>query len=63
MKVAGLVLAVLGGLMVLSSVNLALTKYDMSSSHDLSKFAGGLGVAVFVLLGGVLLMRKGKARN
>jgi hypothetical protein len=58
MKTAGIVLTVLGGLMILSSVRLALTTYDLNSSHDVGKLFGGFGAAVLVLLGGVLFMRK-----
>ncbi|MBX3433502.1 MAG: hypothetical protein KF847_09290 [Pirellulales bacterium] len=60
MKVDGKTLTAIGGLLVLSNVSLAIAEYDMNSSHDLSKFAGGLGLAVLVLLGGVLLIRKDK---
>jgi hypothetical protein len=58
MKVAGMALTVLGGLMVLSALRLALTTYDLNSSDDISKLFGGFGIAVLVLAGGVLLMRK-----
>jgi hypothetical protein len=62
MKVAGMALSVLGGLMVLSALRLALTTYDLNSSHDVSKLFGGFGIAVLVLAGGVLLMRKGNKK-
>ena len=58
MKVAGIVLAVVGGLMVLSGLNLALTKYDLHSSHDLSTLFGGLAVSALILLGGVAMILK-----
>ncbi len=63
MKIAGIVLAILGGLMILSGLNLALTQYDLSSSHDQSKFFGGLGVAALILLGGVALIKKSRSRR
>lgn len=58
MKVAGIVLTVLGGLMVLSGLNLALTKYNLNSSHDLSKLFGSLGVSALILIGGVAMIIK-----
>jgi hypothetical protein len=63
MNTVGFILAVVGGLMVLSSIRLGLTTYDLHSSHDLSKFCGGLGVSVLILLGGIVLMKKSKLRN
>jgi hypothetical protein len=39
----GRVLIVIGGLMILSLLNLVATKYDFHSQHDLSKGAGGTG--------------------
>ena len=45
MKAAGIVSTIVGVLMLLSSVNLALTKYDLKSSHDLSKLFGSLGLS------------------
>ena len=44
--------------MVLSGLNLALTKYDLHSSHDLSKLFGGLAVSALILLGGVAMILK-----
>jgi hypothetical protein len=58
-----MVLAVLGGLMVLSALRLAITTYDLNSSHDVSKFFGGIGISVLVLASGVLLMRKGTEKE
>jgi hypothetical protein len=58
MKVTGIALAVLGGLMILSGLNLGVTKYDLHSSHDISKFTGGLAISVMILAGGILLIRK-----
>jgi hypothetical protein len=59
MKAAGIVLTLLGGLMVISAIRLALTTYDLNSSHDVSKLFGGFGIAVLLLAAGVLLIRKG----
>lgn len=63
MKTAGSVLTVLGGLLVLSSLRLAIAQYNLSSSHDLGKFLGGLGFAVFVLVAGVSLLKKGQRES
>jgi len=63
MKIAGVVLVILGGLMILSSLKLAFTQYDLGSSHDQSKFFGGLGVCALILLGGVALIKKSSARR
>jgi hypothetical protein len=59
MKVAGVIVAVFGGLMVLSGLNLALTKYDLSSSHDLSEFLGAMGVSIVIIVVGLVLYTKG----
>lgn len=63
MKTAGIIVAVIGGLMTLSSINLAVTQYDLGSSHDVSKAAGGFGVSVGILVAGFLLYTKGKNRS
>ncbi len=49
--------------MLVSGVNLAFTKYDFHSSHDLSKFFGGLGVSALILLGGVAMIIKSRANR
>ena len=46
--------------MVLSGINLALTQYDLSSSHDLSKFLGAMGVSIVIIVVGLVLWTKGK---
>ncbi len=63
MKAAGIVLTIVGALMLLSGVNLALTKYDLKSSHDLSKLFGSLGVSAIVLLGGVAMIIKSRSNR
>jgi hypothetical protein len=63
MKVCGIVLTVVGALMVLSSANLAITTYDLKSSHDLSKLLGGLGVSAMILLSGVGLIMKSRSKR
>lgn len=60
MKGTGLVLAILGGLMIFSSVKLALTKYDLSSSHDATKFVGGFGFSVLILSGGLAMINRSR---
>jgi hypothetical protein len=62
MRIGGIVLTVIGALMVLSSLNLALTQYHLSDSHDLSKFMGAAGVSVALLAAGIsMIARSGKA--
>ena len=63
MRVAGIVVAVLGGLMVVSGLSLALTKYDLNSSHDVSKLFGGLGFSALILLGGTAMIIKSGSRR
>jgi hypothetical protein len=63
MKTVGIVLVVLGGVMVFSGIRLGLTTYDLRSTHDLSKFCGGLGFSVLILLGGIALIIKSKQKN
>ena len=58
MKVAGIVLTVLGGMMVVSGVKVALTEYDLTSSHDLSKSLGAMGISALILLSGIALIIK-----
>jgi hypothetical protein len=60
MKNLGYVLLVIGGLLVLGGLNTAFTKYDLNSSHDLSKLFGGLGVSAVLIVAGLMLVRKGK---
>lgn len=60
MRTLGIVLTVFGGLMVLSSVNLMLTQYDMSDAHDQSKAFGGLGGSLAILaIGAAVISRSG----
>ncbi len=61
MKALGYVLAVIGGLMVVSGLRLAVTKYDFQKTDDISQCVGGLAVSVFILIGGIVLIQK--ARN
>jgi uncharacterized membrane protein len=63
MRIAGIILTVVGVLMLLSGVNLAFTKYDLKSSHDLSKLFGGLGVSAVILLGGVAMISKSRSKS
>jgi hypothetical protein len=60
MKVAGIVLTVLGVLMLVSSARLAITTYNLNSSHDVSTFFGGLAIAALVTLGGISLIKKSR---
>jgi hypothetical protein len=62
-KITGIILTVVGGLLVLSGLNVALTQYNLSDSHDVSKAFGGLGVAVVILAIGVSLLVKSRAKR
>jgi hypothetical protein len=48
--------------MVLGTLSNGVRVYDLNSRHDLSKFAGGLGFSILVLVGGVIMMRKSRGR-
>ena len=61
MKTAGIVATAIGGLLTLSSLQLAVTKYDLSSSHDLSQCLGGLGFSVLILAVGITMWLKSSA--
>ncbi len=64
MKIAGIVVSVLGGLLLLSATNIALTQYNLSSTDDISKAMGGFAFAILVLaLGLYLFQRGGKPTN
>jgi hypothetical protein len=62
-KVVGIAFAVLGGMMFLSGLNLAFTKYDLKSSHDVSKLFGGLAIAVLLFASGVALIRRSGSKH
>jgi hypothetical protein len=63
MKVVGIALTILGGLMVLSGLNLAFTKYDLNSSHDQSKFFGSFGLSALVVVAGIILIKKSSSNR
>jgi hypothetical protein len=63
MKVAGIVLAALGGLMLLSGIKLAVMDYDLHDFHDLSKFLGGLAASSLIVVSGTMLIRKSKHQD
>ncbi len=60
LKIAGYVLTVLGGLMVLGSLNTAISTYNLNSQHDLGKLLGGLGISALMIVGGLSLVKKGR---
>ena len=62
MRVVGYVLTVFGCLLVLSALNNGARLYDLSSRHDLSKFAGGLGFSILILVGGLAMLKKSRGR-
>jgi hypothetical protein len=64
MKVAGIVLLCIGGLLILGSINAAFTQYDLGNSHDMSKFLGGAGFALLIAaVGAVMLIRSLKHKR
>jgi hypothetical protein len=62
-KDLGIVLIAIGGLMLLSGINLALTKYNLSSSDDLSKCIGGGAVSLGILTTGIFLFTRGDRKD
>jgi len=58
MKMSGIILLCLGGLMTLSWINLVFTKYDLHSSHDVTKAIGSFGFLVFIAASGLSLIHK-----
>lgn len=52
MKIFGIVLAVVGGLMVMSGLKLVFTEYDMSDTQDISKAVGSLAVSIAMIAAG-----------
>lgn len=64
MKVVGVILTILGVLLVAGGIRLAYTNYNLSQTHDLGKFIGGLAVSVVVLVIGLAcLLRRRKAER
>ena len=56
--------SVLGGLLLLSATNIALTQYNLSSTHDIGKAMGGFAFAILVFaLGPYLFQRGGKPQD
>ncbi len=62
-KVAGIVLSVLGGVILLGELSLALTKYDLRSTHDLNRLFFGLGIAVLIIVVGFKLINKPRTKG
>lgn len=60
MKIAGILFTALGALMLLSGVNVAVTQYDLSDSHDLGKFIGSAAVSTVLLALGLMLLGKSR---
>ena len=58
MKALGVILAVLGSLLLAGGIRIAYTRYNLSATHDLGKFVGGMIGSALLLLGGVVLLRK-----
>ena len=60
--VAGTVLCIVGLLMVLQSMHYAFTRCDFSSVHDVSGWAGALGIFLLVCAAGAYLIKRGAPR-
>lgn len=63
MRIAGIVVSVLGGLLLLSAGQIAVTQYNLSSTHDMSKSMGGFAFAILVLALGLYLFQRGGNRT
>jgi hypothetical protein len=63
MKNTGIVLLCLGGAMMVGGLNVAFTKYDLTNSHDLSKFFGALGISCLIMVVGLILLRAGAGND
>jgi len=63
MKVLGILLLVVGGLALLVSVNLALTKYSMTSDNDIHRVFSYIGFSVLIVCGGVCLLQKARKKG
>ncbi len=65
MKVFGLILTLLGILLVAGGIRQAYLNYNLSQTHDLGKFIGGLAVSVVVLVIGLacVLRRRSPAKG
>ena len=59
MRIAGIILTVLGGLCVLTGLSLGVTLYDLSNPSDLRKFLGGVIRWGLVLAAGIVLIVRG----
>jgi hypothetical protein len=63
MKALGITLCVFGTLMLISTGNLALTKYDLNSTHDQGKLCGGILASALFLLGGFKIANPSKPKG
>jgi|GEM_PF-929212 len=57
-KTGGIILTAIGGLMLLAALSNGLHDYNLHSSHDVSKFLGGLGLSTLVLTIGLMMLAK-----
>jgi putative Mn2+ efflux pump MntP len=62
LKIAGIILTVLGALLILSGLNVAFQQYNLNDSHDLSKALGGFAFALLILAIGVSLLVKSRGK-
>lgn len=58
MKTAGIVLTVTGALLLLSSAQLAVTKYDLRDTNDLSKLIGVAAFSFGILAIGIMMISR-----
>lgn len=58
MKIVGYILVAVGGLNVFRVLNDGMRFYDLNNRHDLSKFAGGLGVSLLIVVWGLSMAKK-----
>lgn len=62
MKICGYVLAIFGAVGLLNTIGSIFTKYDLNSTHDLSKLSASLGLGIFLLIGGITMIKKSKPK-
>jgi hypothetical protein len=62
LRIVGTILSVAGTLMVITGVRLAFTKYDFSSTQDVSTWVGSTGVSLLIAVLGVYLLKRSVAR-
>ena len=59
MKAAGVIVLIFGCLLFVSATNLAIRRYDLSTSDGFSQAMGGFVFAILVVAGGIALYKRG----